>query len=135
MTRLELNDNLMSMAMKMSDGNPGALTVVMSIYKHVEHIDPMGAMGGFGPILSLDTLGIYGPDIWMLYKDVCKENLPRTIGVLRAWQLGFVEAKTLKHAIQNYGDGIKVGVLCDQVVERLDGKFNLEYSPDGSHDS
>jgi hypothetical protein len=25
MTRLELNDSLMSMAMKMSDGNPGAL--------------------------------------------------------------------------------------------------------------
>jgi hypothetical protein len=58
----------MSMAMKMSDGNPGALTVVMSIYQHVENIDPMGALGGFGPILSLDTLGIYGPDVWMLYK-------------------------------------------------------------------
>ena len=25
--------------------------------------------------MDLDSLGIYGSDIWMLYKDVCGENL------------------------------------------------------------
>lgn len=75
MSRIKLNDTGMSAAIKMNDGNPGALTVIVQFMKMGAEIDPDSALGGITPILDLDTLGIYGPRIWMLYKDVCKEDV------------------------------------------------------------
>ena len=49
MSRIELNDNLMSIIVKMAEGNPGAATVLMELYSEAEAIDPQSAMGGLGP--------------------------------------------------------------------------------------
>jgi len=45
-----------------------------AIPKHCESIDPDSNFGGLGPLLLLDTLSIYGPRIWQLYKDVCARS-------------------------------------------------------------
>ena len=78
-TKLDLKDSMQEMLFKMSEGNPGALTVLLVILEKGEQIDPDGAMRGIGPILSLDSLGCYGSKIWMLYKDVCGQNLVKTL--------------------------------------------------------
>jgi hypothetical protein len=118
-SRIQLTDTAMSAAMKMSDGNPGALTVCAMMLKQGAQIDPDDFAGGLGNLLSMDTLGIYGPAIWMLYKDVCGEDLRATCALLRAWQLGFVSDVELRAAIDSYGDGIDVPGLVTQVEERL----------------
>jgi len=109
----------------MSEGNPGALTVCMNIIKNGEQIDPDNLMGGLGVILSLDTLGLYGSKIWMLFKDVCGSNLPKMIAVLRGWQLGFLSAAKIHHAVENYGEGINVDEICTKVVKQLP-RFQLK---------
>ena len=118
-TRIELTYSPQVMLRKMAEGNFGAMRVCMDILEHGGKIDPDSALGGFGAILLLDTLGLYGPKIWMLFKDVCGEDLPKMLGVLRGHQLGFITDAQMHHAVGHYGDGIDVADICAKVVERL----------------
>ena len=63
-----LNDSTMNMMMKMSEGNPGAITVCTEILK----ADPIG---GFMALLSLDDMNMRGSQIWVGFKDHCKQDL------------------------------------------------------------
>ena len=117
--KLQLNDTLQSILMTMSGGNPGALTTCLRILKDASEIDPDNFLGGMGVLMDLDSLGIYGSDIWMLYKDVCGKNLATTIAVLRSWQLGITPEDKLKHAISNRGAGLDIQNIISQVTNRL----------------
>jgi hypothetical protein len=119
--RIGMEDTIMSAVMKLAEGNPGAMRVCMELYKEAGNIDTDDFLGGFGSLLMLDSENIYGPQIWMLYKDICKESIWKTVAMLRACQLGFVSSSTLHHAIENYGDGINVDDLVKQVTGRLSG--------------
>ena len=92
MTRIQLADNTMTIVTKMSDGNPGALAALCEILKLGTEIDPQGMMGGLGAILGLDTLGIYGSDIYILWSDQCHKDTRELLMLLRANQLGFVSS-------------------------------------------
>lgn len=120
--RITLADNQMSIVMKMSDGNPGAMNVLMNMMQ--DHgIDPDNALGGIGPILTLDTLGIYGSDIYVLNSDICGKDLPKMLAVLRATQLGMFDRNILKDACsrQDYSgrDMVPVNELYEKVRKRL----------------
>ena len=108
MTKIQETDTMLDSLTKMAEGNPGAITVLMQIMTEAERIDPDSFMGSFGAILSLDTQNIYGSRIWMLYKDVCGENITDTIGLSRAVQMGIISIATLNMAIDNYGKGLDV---------------------------
>ena len=117
--KLGLEDSGMDVLYKLSEGNPGALTVCMEVLKKGAEIDPDAFGGGLLQLLVFDTLGIYGSRIWMLYKDVCESNLVSMLGVMRAWQLGFITQSQLNWAIDNRGDGLDVKQAVSQVKERL----------------
>jgi hypothetical protein len=119
MTRITLQDDAMSAVVKMVEGNPGAATVCTGILKQGQHIDPDAMMGGLGTILWMDTLEIYGSKIWMLFKDVCGEDLTKMLGLLRAVQLGLLSKPDLNAAILNCGQGIDVDELLEQVKAHL----------------
>ena len=119
MSRIELTDTTMSIMMKMSDGNPGAVSVIMSILKEVKRIDPQSYDGAISTLMNLDSNEIYGSRVWMLYKDVCKENINRTIAMLRAVQMGIISKHVLDEAIDNYGRGVDLGALMAKVKEEL----------------
>lgn len=118
-SRIKLTDTVMSAVIKMSEGNPGAIRVCAELIKEGGNIDPDSFMGGFGNVMDLDTIRIYGSRIWMLYKDVCGEDLRVMCAILRAWQLGFLRDTALNNAIDNMGKGIDVPALVAQVEERL----------------
>ena len=120
-TRIELNDNMMSAIMKLSEGNPEAMSVCIRLVKEGEYIDTDCFCGGLGQLLSLDTEQVYGPKIWMLYKDVCKEQLWKMIAVMRAVQLGFITNSVLHHAIENRGAGLNVDECVEKVTAQLPG--------------
>ncbi len=103
MTRIQLDDNMMTIVQKMSEGNPGAVSVLMSILARGSSIDPDGALGGMGAVLSLDTHGIYRDRIWMLFKNVAGEDLEATLGVLRSVQLGILSDAEMQAAIDGAG--------------------------------
>lgn len=117
--RIQLTDTAMDAIMKLSDGNPGALRVCSQLYTEGKRIDPDAFGGGLSCLLSLDTHNIYGGDIWMLYKDVCRENLVHTVAVLRGTQLGLLSEKALKAAIQNRGAGIDPAQMFEAVCREL----------------
>ena len=98
-SRIELTDTPISAMLKMVDGNPGAITVLTQLFKETPKIDPDDAFGGLSPILHLDDMGVYGPRIWMLYKDACGQDVKKMITVLRANQLGFISDKMIEFAI------------------------------------
>ena len=113
-----LNDTVMDIFVKLSEGNPGALNVCMQILEDSPKIDPDCAH----PLITLftfDDLGIYGSRIWMLYKDVCNQDLKATLGVMRGHQLGYITEHQLNHAIDNRGDGLDVTDILSQVQEFL----------------
>jgi hypothetical protein len=118
-TRLELTDNGTTLAIKMSEGNPGALRVIVELMKEGNWIDPVG-MGGVGAVLMMDTFGIYGSRIWMLYKDVCNQDIIKTMAVIRGCQLGILNEHTMNAAID--GASLDTDELLTKVQERL-GNF------------
>ena len=67
--RIGLNMNILEIMIALSEGNPGALRVLS---------DLLGEDGsGFLDVLNCDSKRLYGPRIWMLYKDVCGEDIHR----------------------------------------------------------
>ena len=122
--RIGLMDTPITMIVKLSEGNPGAARVLAEFLKHHDTIDPhcMGMIA----ILGFDTLGLYGSRIWMLYKDVCGQNLALTIGVLRAWQLGFISESELNSAIDGRGT-LDIDSVKSQVKARRD--FDFDFDP------
>lgn len=117
--RINFSDTAISAITKLAEGNPGALHVCAELLREGATIDPDAFGGGLSGLLSLDTHTIYGADIWMLFKDVCHQNLVHMVAVLRAVQLGILPASKLKHAIQNRGEGVDVQAAFDAVCERL----------------
>ncbi len=92
MSRIQLHDTTMTIITKMADGNPGAMAALCEMLKHGKEIDPQGMMGGLGAILGLDTLGVYGSDIYILWSDQCRKDTRELLMLLRANQLGFVSS-------------------------------------------
>lgn len=104
MTRINnLNMTFREIVIALSDSNPGAIRVIMELHAKTPLVDPDSMLGGLGSLLSLDTNKIYGSRIWVLYKDVCGESIVKTIGVLRAVQLGIINKHTLSNAIDIEG--------------------------------
>jgi len=119
MSRINLKDSLRDIVISMSEGNPGALRVCMEIVSSSRSIDPDSALGEFGPLIFLDSLGIYGPSIWMLYKDVCGEDVTKLLAVLRAAQLGIISNSTVMEALSSYGNGLDADEVLEKVRESL----------------
>jgi hypothetical protein len=116
--RIKLTDSVSDVLFKISDGNPGALTVLIEIVKQGATIDPHCGEPIL-QILHLDSLELYGSRIWMLYKDVCGQNLSKTLACIRGWQLGHIAKETLNYAIDNRGAGLDLDGLCKKVKEEL----------------
>ena len=106
MAKIKLDDTLMTILLKLTEGNPGAATVLVKIVKEADTIDPDASLGHLAILLDLDTLEIYGSNIWILYKDICGQSIKHFIATLRAWQLGFISALTIKTAIFNNSPAI-----------------------------
>lgn len=122
-TRIELEDTTISMIMKMTGGNPGAITVLAEVLQKNPYIDPDDFMGGLGPILGMDSHGIYEHRIWMLYKDVCNQNLLNMLGLLRAVQLGFLSDAVLDKAID--GEAPMPMVLVQEYLAKVQERLPL----------
>lgn len=119
MSKIQLTDTRMDIAMKMADGNPGAINAIMQIMEKGAEVDPQGMMGGLGAILGLDTLEIYGSAIYVLWSDKCGNDTRRLLMLLRAHQLGFFPANKLFEMSQDQSRKIN---LTEEEFLELDGK-------------
>lgn len=74
--RLTPGDSALTAAQKMSEGNPGALQVFMGFLEEPD---------GLSYILTLDTIGIYGSKLYMLWNDCCGRDLNKVKRVLQGY--------------------------------------------------
>lgn len=118
MARIKLEMHINDALFAMSEGNPGAINVLLDSAKRNPEIDPTNAFGPWGLMVNLDELEIYGPRIWRLYKDLCGEDLPRTTAMARAVQLGIISRETLDQAIDGK-EKIDIKEVTDKVREEL----------------
>ena len=80
----------------LAGGNPGAISVLMTLMQEPS-LDLADVFA------TLDMLEIYESRIWMLYKDVCKQNIQSFVALLYAWKFGIITETELNHGIDNYG--------------------------------
>lgn len=64
---------LVSKIARMSQGNPGAATVLMQAAKTQYSEDV---------IARLDSASIHGSAIWILYKDICDEDIDKLVNLI-----------------------------------------------------
>lgn len=113
------------------DDNPGALTTTCAeLLSNSKMVDPDAFADELrlSTLSALDTLGICGKHIYMLWRDVCERDIGKMIAVLHAYQLGQlagVDAKTLNHAINNRGAGIDLIAVVKAVQSHIQN-FNPE---------
>ena len=98
--RIKLTDTAISSIVKLSEGVPGAAVVCTECYKRTPSIDPNLALGGLAILLDFDDLGIYGTDIWVLFKYVCGQDYVNLNALFRGRQLGFIREQAILSAIQ-----------------------------------
>jgi hypothetical protein len=92
MSKIKLQDTMMDVMVKMSEGNPGALTCLMGM---MQKSDWYGGMDSLAAILSFDTIGLYGSNLYMLWNDCCDRDLTKLELVLRNWQMGNLSAEEI----------------------------------------
>ena len=99
MSRIAISDDLVTALQKMSEGNPGAINVIMQL---VEKTDELYVGQGFAPfecVSRLDKLAIYGPSIWILYKDICHQRIELVFKMLHANVKGILSDADINKSI------------------------------------
>jgi hypothetical protein len=67
--KINMTGSTMDLLVQMSEGNPGGATVLGQILTNTE------GSKGLLKVLSLDDMNIRGSQIWVGYKDHCKEDI------------------------------------------------------------
>lgn len=88
-----LTASLMDIIVDFAEGNPGAVNVLCLLIKEYPKIDPAHAFKALGALWALDNLDLYGSNIWLLYKDVCKSSLVNMATIFRAIGYGILSDK------------------------------------------
>ncbi|PHS61236.1 MAG: addiction module antidote protein, HigA family [Thalassobium sp.] len=117
--RIKIDMSMEEIVSVMCEGNPGGMSAIMSLLKDTKKIDPQEFMEGFGHILFLDTMQIYGSHIYILWNDVCKRDSMAFIALIRAAQLGFTPVSDIVNLSNSIGE-INMPHLISQVQERLE---------------
>jgi hypothetical protein len=73
---INLATTLTDLMISMSEGNPGAITIMTSMMKE----DPVH---GILLILNLDDMNIRGTQIWIGYKDYCGEDIEKFMEAIK----------------------------------------------------
>lgn len=115
----DLSMRPMDLMLSFSEGNPGAASVLVQLYKHAREIDPDSVLGEMGPLFALDNLDCYGPRIWMFYKDVCGQDIHKMMGLMRACQMGFTADRDINVAIDGDRSRLDIPALLAKLKEAL----------------
>lgn len=117
--KIKLNMTMEEMLMVMSEGNVGALNVLMNMILKDFH--------NIGIIFALDSMDIRGEQIWRLYKDCSGENLDklsRTIDVLRLG--GYTEEERTANLTYGYSS---IPFLEDETLKEGFPDYSEEFRP------
>lgn len=102
--RPQPKDDLQTIVTGFSQGNPGAATAILELYKATERRSPL-AFGTF--ILMLEQLRLYGAGIYMLWNDCLGRSICGLMSLIEAWRNDVILNEViLKHVNLEGGRGI-----------------------------
>lgn len=96
-SRLDLDKSMIENIIELSDGNPGALVAMQKLVNSTIDKDAK-ILKGLNVLMDLDSAGIYGTDIYVLFNDICHSVVLDVMTLLRGMQLGFVDQVILADA-------------------------------------
>lgn len=105
--KIETNDNMMNVMIKMSEGNPGAITGMASLIKD----DPLK---GFMLLLGLDDMNIRGSQIWQVYKYYCNEDIEKFKEVIQNRDADMVQYINEQNAAEGQEKAVSGGASFDR---------------------
>lgn len=76
---------------RLSEGNPGAINVMVSTMMNYVKVDPRAVFGPMHVVMFLEEHQIKGSNIWFMFKNVCEQNLVYFIAFIRGVQLGLID--------------------------------------------
>lgn len=120
-----LSMSLSDMITALSGGHRGALLVCNMLFERATQIDPDHCLGNIAPLLYLDTMRIYGENIYKMFGSVCEGRITNMIGLLRAVQLGHLSIVTLNQAIDGSMFAVDVGAELAFVRKTLSNFANV----------
>ncbi|MEE3417776.1 MAG: hypothetical protein VZQ62_00385 [Methanosphaera sp.] len=99
--RINLSDNLMESITKLSEGNPGALNVLMGIVDKFKN----DTVKVFSKFSIIDTMNLYGSNLYMLWNDCCGRDLDKTLKIIDYYCDGKITDNDINERIKNVGYG------------------------------
>ena len=100
MAKISLFDTPVKIITEMSEGNPGAMTVVMQLMD----LGNKGEFKAITTLLFLDTLEVYGSRLYMLWNDCCDRDINVMMDIVKQVQQGSRSHEDFNKHIGN-GDG------------------------------
>ena len=108
---------------ELSEGNPGAITAVITVASKYQQIDPQAAFGAMHVTMFLKDNNITGSSIWFMYKDVCDQSCTKFVTVMRGIQMGFLERSVIKNIQKQQHCNIDFDDLIKRLKEKIE--FNV----------
>lgn len=122
MTRIEINDGIEEVVLKMSEGNPGCAEFLMQLITKSKH---NGELGGLGNIVLVDHIGLYGSQAYMLWNDCCDRDLEKVELVLENFRARTITRATIfDHVSGGRGKPFEYLVSFDALWKKSEEKNN-----------
>ena len=126
MAKLAISDSKMDMIMKMGNGNPGAMNIIMNMLDGDMDKTSKNVM----LLCHLDHFEVYGSDLYVLFNDVCHQSPGDFEYLIRAAQMGLVTKEQLHEACR-WGQNRCFGEISFDVYEKIhDAEAQLSESWD-----
>lgn len=101
MSKIKINDSVQDIVLKMSEGNPGALTTCFEIIK-AKNNDIVQSIPIF---LTLDNMKLYGSHLYMLWNDCCNRDIKEVLNVVEGFLKNKITKQDIEERIKNVGYG------------------------------
>lgn len=111
-TKLGLTDSLQDIIIKLSEGNPGAMSFIFEIIKYQEN-NPIKLVEEF---LTIDSMHLYGSHLYMLWNDCCNRDVEKSLKIIKGYRLGNIKDSDIKERIIN----VSYGISFDDLLERCE---------------
>lgn len=119
MSRITRMDIANRALVKICEGNPGAINACCCIVKAGAKVYPY--IDGWEYIMILDTLEIYGTDIYVLWSDICQRDTQKTIAILKIAKRDTAKAEVLKDACHRQDYSGRKLLLEDDIFKNIIG--------------
>ena len=100
--KIKITDTMYDIIIKLSEGNPGALSFLFEIIKYYGN-DQANLIADF---LIIDNMRLYGSYLYMLWNDCCNRDVKKSLEVIKGYRLGHIKDSDIKERIINVGYGM-----------------------------